>query len=300
MQRTLAAKERAPRGHARSQAAGRREMRPARRAWVGIACGLALGLGGVVAVDAATESADAQASEVEVTSAQLLINQRISQAAVRRSNRALNYLAPIRSAQSDAADDGRKGVIALKDIPGAGQGWTTAQIADDAITTPKLGDGAVTGPKLGADAVTSEKIATGAVDTGEIAQGAVATDDVADGAITGPKIAPDSVDGSKVQDGSITFRDLQVVDAGSGGASGTQFNIPPDGCLPFGGSPGFPAGSLVINSLDSGSPPYGFYIPVTTVQQDGIAWTVFCNFTATVINMGPFRVTTRVLPSGAG
>jgi hypothetical protein len=150
---------------------------------VGVACGLALGLGGGVAVDAATESADAQTSGVEVTSAQLLINQRISQAAVRRSNRALNYLAPIRSAQSDAADDGRKGVIALNDIPGAGQGWTTAQIADGAITNPELGDGAVTGPKLGADAVASEKIATGAV----------GSDDLADGAVSGQKIADEAV-----------------------------------------------------------------------------------------------------------
>jgi len=54
--------------------------------WVGLACGAALGLGGIVAVDAATESADAQGG-FKVTPGQLQINQKISQAAVRRANR---------------------------------------------------------------------------------------------------------------------------------------------------------------------------------------------------------------------
>ena len=54
--------------------------------WVGLACGAALGLGGIVAVDAATGPADAQGG-FKVTPAQLQINQKISQAAVRRANR---------------------------------------------------------------------------------------------------------------------------------------------------------------------------------------------------------------------
>jgi hypothetical protein len=57
-----------------------------RNVWVGLACGAALGLGGIVAVDAATESADAQGG-FKVTPGQLQINQKISQAAVRRANR---------------------------------------------------------------------------------------------------------------------------------------------------------------------------------------------------------------------
>lgn len=188
-------------------------MRPARRAWAGVACGLALGLGGGAVIDIATEGANAQASKVEVTSAQLLINQRISQAAVRRSNRALNYLAPIRTAQSDAADDGRKGVIALKDIPGAGDGWTTEQIDNGAVTSPKLGadavtsekiapggvgsgdlsDGAVTSPKIAAGAVGTQQIAGDAVGSNQIAPGAVGSNDLAGGAVTGPKLASRSV-----------------------------------------------------------------------------------------------------------
>ena len=54
--------------------------------WVGLACGAALGLGSIVVVDAATESADAQGG-FKVTPGQLQINQKISQAAVRRANR---------------------------------------------------------------------------------------------------------------------------------------------------------------------------------------------------------------------
>jgi len=72
------------------------------------------------------------------TSQQLLINQRISQAAVRRSNSALNYLAPVRTAQSDAANTGRNGVTPLSRVTGAGKGWPTTAIADEAITPAKL------------------------------------------------------------------------------------------------------------------------------------------------------------------
>jgi hypothetical protein len=55
------------------------------RWWVGVGAGLALGLGGVIAVEAATDEASAQ-RPVAVTAQQLKINQRISQAAVKRSN----------------------------------------------------------------------------------------------------------------------------------------------------------------------------------------------------------------------
>lgn len=72
------------------------------------------------------------------TRSQLLINQRISQAAVRRSNSALNYLAPIRTTQSDAANTGKNGVTPLSKVAGAGKGWPTTAIADEAITSAKL------------------------------------------------------------------------------------------------------------------------------------------------------------------
>ena len=79
------------------------------------------------------------ASENGTTSSQqLLINQRISQAAVKRSNSSLNYLAPIRTAATDAANTGANGVTPLSKVTGAGLGWTTAQIANQAITPAKL------------------------------------------------------------------------------------------------------------------------------------------------------------------
>ena len=69
---------------------------------------------------------------------QLMTNQRISQAAVLRSNQALNYMAPVRTAATDAANTGKQGVTPLSRVPGAGQGWTTSQIANGAVTPAKL------------------------------------------------------------------------------------------------------------------------------------------------------------------
>ena len=51
---------------------------------------------------------------------------------------ALNYLAPVRTTQSDAANTGRNGVTPLSRVTGAGKGWTTAQIADQAVMPAKL------------------------------------------------------------------------------------------------------------------------------------------------------------------
>jgi len=66
------------------------------RLWVGVTAGVALGLGAVVAVEASTDEASAQ-RPVAITVQQLKINQRISQAAVTRSNRSaarLNAVEP--------------------------------------------------------------------------------------------------------------------------------------------------------------------------------------------------------------
>jgi hypothetical protein len=103
-----------------------------RRWWIGVAAGVALGLGGVVAVEAATEGASAQGG-FTVTPGQLKINQRISQAAVRRSNEALQLLDPIRRSQSQ---------------PNRVLGWRTQDLRDSAVSTAKLSNGAVTEPKL--------------------------------------------------------------------------------------------------------------------------------------------------------
>ena len=94
------------------------------RWWIGVAAGVALGLGTLVAVDAATQDAAAQAT-FRVTPEQLRINQRISQAAVRRSNESLQLLAPIRR---------------LPNQPNQVLGWRTQDIRDSAVTAPKLAE----------------------------------------------------------------------------------------------------------------------------------------------------------------
>jgi hypothetical protein len=67
------------------------------RWWVGIAAGVALGLGAVVALEASTDEASAQ-RPVIVSAQQLKINQRISQAAVKRVNKAQNDIAALGAA----------------------------------------------------------------------------------------------------------------------------------------------------------------------------------------------------------
>lgn len=72
----------------------------------------------------------------------------ISIAATRRSNAALNYLAPVRTTATDQANNGAQGVTPLSRVTGAGKGWTSAQIADQAVTTAKIADQAVTAAKM--------------------------------------------------------------------------------------------------------------------------------------------------------
>jgi hypothetical protein len=101
-------------------------MRRSRNWWIGAAAGLTLGVAGVVAVDQGTESASAQTAggaAFRVTPEQLRINQRISQAAVRRSNESLRLLDPVRPQQSQ---------------PNRVLGWRTQDIRDGAVTAAKL------------------------------------------------------------------------------------------------------------------------------------------------------------------
>lgn len=117
-------------------------MRKSGNWWIGIAAGLTLGAAVVVTVDQVSEPASAQGG-FAVSAEQLRINQRISQAAVRRSNESLNLLDPVR--KSGARDDA--------------PGWATAQIRDSAITAAKIADNAVTTPKIAAGAVSNDKLA---------------------------------------------------------------------------------------------------------------------------------------------
>lgn len=135
------------------------------RLWVGVACGVALGLGAVAVADVGTQTASAQ-SGFTVSAQQLKINQNISSAAVKRSNRALNYLAPIRTTQTDNADDGSNGVKTLSSIPGSGQGWTVGQLAPgqkqfwaNVASAGVLGTNS--GPASGTGAFTASRTAAG-------------------------------------------------------------------------------------------------------------------------------------------
>ena len=156
-------------------------MRP-RGLIVGTACGLALGAGVIAALDAGTEPAGAQGG-FTVSAAQLKINQNISSAAVKRGNRALNYLAPVRTATTDNADTGSNGVKPLSQIPGSGQGWTSSQIGNEAINSEKIAPGGVTNGDLADNAVTGAKIDAGAVGAGDLANGAVTREKVAPGVL---------------------------------------------------------------------------------------------------------------------
>ncbi len=126
----------------------------ARRIAITLACGAALGVAAVAAVDAVDEPAVAQANKISVTAGQLQVNQRISQAAVRRSNESLNLLRPVRPAASTDRNPTNPFGQVTK-----GSGWPTAAIAELAITSSKIGEGSVTTGKLGDDAVTNSKLA---------------------------------------------------------------------------------------------------------------------------------------------
>lgn len=140
-------------------------MMRSNKLWIGVACGAALGLGAVAAVDAGTQTAGAQ-SGFTVSAQQLKINQNISSAAVKRSNRSLNYLAPIRTTQTDNADDGSNGVKPLSGIPGSGQGWAVGQLAPGqkqywANVGPTGTVTASSGPSSGTGAFTATRSAAG-------------------------------------------------------------------------------------------------------------------------------------------
>ncbi len=93
---------------------------------------------------------------------QLLTNQRISQAAVRRANTALNYMGVVRTSTLDNQyglnKSNPKGVTPLTQVTGAGLGWQTPQIRDGQVTAAKLGDGQVTSSKVADGAVTQSKL----------------------------------------------------------------------------------------------------------------------------------------------
>jgi hypothetical protein len=124
------------------------------------ATAVVVGVGVFLGVKAGTGAAS---STFTVTPEQLQINQRISSAAVERSNTALNYLRPIRSSQLDTANN--KGVQSPQNTQ-----WLQAQIGTNAIGTNQIQNGAVTAAKLASGAI-QPKLAVRTTTSGTIVPG---------------------------------------------------------------------------------------------------------------------------------
>ncbi len=119
----------------------------------------------LVVSGASASNSTTHTTQMEVAQIQHKTFQRISRAAVLRSNQSLNYLAPIRTTTTDAVNTGKAGVTRLSSVVGSGLGWTTAQIANGAVTTAKIANGAVTNAKLANPIYVAQTTATGAIST---------------------------------------------------------------------------------------------------------------------------------------
>jgi hypothetical protein len=99
--------------------------------WVPAVAGAVVAVAIGFGISQGVENADA-ASRVTVTPEQLLINQRISQAGVRRSNQALQLLSPLITQPGQSAP----------------AGWPTTAIANNAVTSAKIAQGTITAQDL--------------------------------------------------------------------------------------------------------------------------------------------------------
>jgi hypothetical protein len=86
--------------------------------WMVIAAAVGAGILAAAVFGRAAVPANAQASDVRVTAQQLLVNQRISQAGVRRANEALQKIAELQGAPGPAGPQGPKGDTGPAGPPG--------------------------------------------------------------------------------------------------------------------------------------------------------------------------------------
>ena len=128
-----------------------------------VALAVAAAAGGAAVMVVSGASGHTSSAQSALNS-QLLTNQRISQAAVRRANTALNYMSVVRTSTLDNQyglnKSNPKGVTPLTQVTGAGLGWQTPQIRDGQVTAAKLGDGQVTSSKVADGAITQSKLAS--------------------------------------------------------------------------------------------------------------------------------------------
>ncbi len=129
----------------------------------------------LVVSGASASNSTTHTTQMEVAQIQHKTFQRISRAAVLRSNQSLNYLAPIRTTTTDAVNTGKAGVTRLSSVVGSGLGWTTAQIANGAVTTAKIANGAVATAQIANGAVTNAKLANPIYVAQTTATGAIST-----------------------------------------------------------------------------------------------------------------------------
>jgi hypothetical protein len=115
-----------------------------RRILIAGAAGAVLAVGGVMAADALTGTADAQSSN-QVTQAELDAANLRSQRAIKQATEAWNKVAKY---LADPGELIRANGPRVSQQAGVGGGLPTGLFADAAITTPKIADGAVTRAKL--------------------------------------------------------------------------------------------------------------------------------------------------------
>jgi len=120
------------------------------RLWLVAVLALVAGLGAALLADRAAHPAAARGDSASAQVKQLRVNQRISQVGLRRANRALLLLGPVRPA------DGAPG-------------WPTESLRNGAVTGAKLATAAVGSAHLADGAVTETAIAEGAVGESRLA-----------------------------------------------------------------------------------------------------------------------------------